>query len=222
MAYLEKVQGAWETFLFRFKKDCETSTFKKYACQRVERTSTVFESLNVPLFRSCEHNPLRNAFVVDPRQLPPPTVEALLGFYQSGMEWMMAYVGQNILMSLSMRRNISSLHSWRSPLLLGSSNLFKIRSSPLKNVARFFQAGRKGPLRVHSYPLAIADINGCMRASFKSEILQVLQSRLGDTFTEQYTFPECDKLCVTIDFLYFLHKPPPAQVNTFAHYCTYL
>ncbi len=46
MAYLEKVQGAWDRFLSRSKKDSEASTLKRYACQWVpHRKVSLFRCL---------------------------------------------------------------------------------------------------------------------------------------------------------------------------------
>ncbi len=70
MAYLE-VQGAWDRFLSRSKKDSEASTLKRYACQRVECIQTILEGLTVPLFRySSDPSPLRNVFVASAAKLP--------------------------------------------------------------------------------------------------------------------------------------------------------
>ncbi len=93
----------------------------------------------------------------------------------------------------------------------------------VRNMARYVQARLTDPTpQVHPFPLAIADMDGSMRPSSKSEILQVIQSRFGDMFSDQYMFPDSGQVCVIVDFLYYLHMPPPDHLRTYAHYCTYL
>ncbi len=41
-------------------------------------------------------------------------------------------------------------------------------------------------------------------------------------FSDLCAFPDPANVGVIVDFLYFLHKSPPAHVRTFDHYCTYL
>ena len=76
------------------------------------------------------------------------------------------------------------------------------------------------------YPLAIAQMDGTIRQCRKSLFRDALLSH--DEFKQAfihtcplYTQPSND-LCVIIDFLYFIHIPPPVDVITYYQYANHL
>ncbi len=182
MTFLEKVQGGWDKFLSRFKKDFDPRGM--HALGRAH--SEPAEGISVPLLRhSKDPNPLRNLFAINPHKLPPSTVKALLEFCQTGLTWTMDYVKQYVLVPPTEKPQGKN----RRKLPHKQSTARKQKTIPnnasrmVRNNARYVQARLTDPTpQVHPFLLALADMDGSMQTSSKSDILQVLQSCLGRCF----------------------------------------
>ena len=76
-----------------------------------------------------------------------------------------------------------------------------------------------------TYPLAICNIHGEMRMGQKSTFTNAMcKYSFKDAFCDFCPFlqtPTPD-LCVIVDFLYYLHIPPPPDVSNFADFASFL
>ena len=227
---MDKVVGGIDNFLYRHKKHTSSYT-KRFVCQRVARISDTVMEKNIFKLAATTSQALSNIFSSSPSTLDSATIHDLLNFYELGMERMISYTNSYILAPPDKipkkKHRLAKLRTFSTKSKLSRESKSKIKqiSNIATNAMRILQS--HGIMdETTDYPLAITNLDGTVRRTNKAEFRAALCKH--DEFIPAFTttFPYSsstpDDLCLIIDFLYFLHIPPPSDVETYSDYFSYL
>ena len=177
---------------------------------------TIFDSLS---------RVLSNVFVCKPKKLDSMQRKDLMNIITIGTKRLHTFMKQYILhtepTTKRERQRIRTFTNTAKTQTQAKTQLKNVTTT-LKNSFRHLQAAGISVAQTAPYPLALADINGKMRTSAKSLFRNTISQlpNLESMFTSE--LPPLEHPTVVVDLLYYLHMPPPADINTFEQHVNYL
>ena len=228
MSYLDTILVGFECYVLQ-NNSTPKQHYKMYVSQRVPIVRQLLFDNNVDLFsiNLNETVPLRNIFVSNPPSLDYQTRKDLLTFDILGKERLVSRV--EIFLNATDKRKISAPKLKTFTVKLSTRRQMKNRekslSTILSNAFRLIQSG-PNVVQTSPYPLALCDINGIMRPSHKSSFRDALSSNaaLTEMFkdTLNFNFFPNAPIALYVDFLYFMHMPPPFTVVKYHELASHL
>ena len=181
---------------------------------------------NVSFFTvSDDTKPLLNVFVNKPPTLDYATRKDLLTFDDIGRERLEVSVNHalGVNESLAYKRSKLKTFTYKTSTQRQTKTKEKNLSTILSNAFRLIQAS-SSVVQVSPYPLALSDVEGRMRPSNKSTFRDAMlgHNMMSHLFINACSFGISDPIALYVDFLYFLHMPPPPNIVTYCDLALHL
>lgn len=228
MLYLDKILVGFENYILQHNSP-SNQQYKMYVSQRLPHIRQLLVDTDVAIFsiNLDESVPLCNIFVNNPSSLDYQTRKDLLTFDTCGKERLLSRV--KLFLNPTDKSKIRAPKLKTFTIKLSTKRQIKNRekslSSILSNAFRLIQTGSNVE-QTSPYPLALCDINGKMRPSQKSSFRGVLSSipELMKMFKDVLSFNHFPNtpIALYIDFLYFVHMPPPCTVIQYHQLASHL
>ena len=225
MSYLDKIVRGFESLTYRYKQTESAQKSKRFICQRTTRMINLVK--DVSFFNITEtESALANILCID-QKVHSNVAQDLLNIIQVGSTRRDLFVQEHILASPTgpqkrrKRPRKLATFTYKPSTTAEGKRREQELSTIAKNAMSILQS-HGITAQTSPYPLAIADMQGNMRSSPKSQFLASLSSCIKfdqavSTTCAILSSPPRD-LGVIIDLLYFIHMPPPPSVSTFHDY----
>ena len=204
-------------------KDDPDYQTKRYTCQRATIIGGLLQ--DAPLFQNKEQI-LSNIFNAKPTKLSEHQAHDLSMIATVGKERMTNYCKDYVLgnESLRKRKKNSKLHTFTPRPSTTREQNSKVKQ--LEEINRnALQALKTSGIMVQTllYPMAMATMNGSARTGSKSTIWTTLEKlpEFNACFTNSLP-SSYDNVCLIIDFMCYIHMPPPSTTITYSEYFNYI
>ena len=221
MSYLDSVLLQFEEYVFQHNAE-PNSHHKKFVLERKSLIKDFILINHISFFEVdvVVVKPLSNVFLCNAPILDYHTRNDLLSFYSIGKDRLIEKVNEVINPNQRIEKHSrSKLRTFTKHASTARQikNKEKNLSSILTNAFRLLQSG-SNVVQTCRYPLAIADMVGNMRCSSKSSFRRTL---MGNASLSPMFLNEClfnitsGPIALYLDFLYYIHIPPPVTVITY-------
>ena len=168
------------------------------------------------LFNDTNSKSLCNVLSDKPKKLDSVQIKDLLGILELGTCRLLSYVRQQILKKekpVKRKRQSIKTFTYKKSTQTQNKSLLKNVTTILKNSFKHLQAAGAPSVQTSPYPLALATINGEMRAAQKSKFRSAIAHISSDMFSSE--IPSLVNPTIILDFLFYLHMPPPSCIRTY-------